>query len=404
MPEASRLISPQEAHAAILRSVASLGTETVPLERLSGRILKQSIAQTRAQPPFDRVTMDGVAIASAEFAAGRRTFRIAGTQAAGAAPQFLSDARECLEVMTGAVLPTGTDCVVPVERITVTDGVARIHDDVAVAPLLNVHTCGLDARAGDQLLTSGRVLGAAEIAAIASTGLATVSVAKVPRIAVISTGDELVEPGKPVEDWQIYRSNAYALAASLQERRYTDLVHDHVRDDLATLRTRLAVHLGNCDALILSGGVSMGQFDFVPRVLNELGVRTLFHQVAQRPGKPMWFGIGPAGQAVYALPGNPVSTLVCLVRYVLAGLDVAAGRAFSPPQDVELAEDYEVKPALAFFTPAVLDRRHENARASLRPTRGSGDFISLLGTEGFVELPKGPHVATSGSIVPFYAW
>jgi molybdopterin molybdotransferase len=164
------------------------------------------------------------------------------------------------------------------------------------------------------------------------------------------------------------------------------------------------VHLETCDALILSGGVSMGRFDFVPRVLNELGVRTVFHQVAQRPGKPLWFGVGPKAQAVYALPGNPVSTIVCLVRYVAAGLDLAAGRTPSPPQDVELAEDYEVKPTLALFIPAVLDGRHEDVRANLRATRGSGDFISLLGTDGFVELPKGPRVAERGSLVPFYAW
>src|SRR5690349_15734014 len=155
MPEVSHPISPQEAHAAILRSVVPLGTEAVPLERLGGRILKQSVVQTRPQPPFDRVTMDGIAIASAEFATGRRTFRIAGTQAAGASPHTLSDARECLEVMTGAVLPQGTDSVVPVERITVNEGVARIHDDMAVTPLLNVHTRGLDARAGDELLLPG---------------------------------------------------------------------------------------------------------------------------------------------------------------------------------------------------------------------------------------------------------
>jgi molybdopterin molybdotransferase len=153
----------------------------------------------------------------------------------------------------------------------------------------------------------------------------------------------------------------------------------------------------------LSGGVSMGRFDYVPQVLAELSVKLVFHKVSQRPGKPLWFGIGAGGQTVYALPGNPVSTLVCLVRYVLAGLETAQGVAPSP-DSVELAESFEVKPALTMFVPVKVSRGEGRRRAALRPTRGSGDFTSLIDTDGFVELPPGPAVVPAGTRVPLYSW
>jgi len=183
---------------------------------------------------------------------------------------------------------------------------------------MNVHTRGLDTRAGTQLLSPGTRLGPPEVALIASTGMARAQVSRAPRITVISTGDELREPGEEVADWQIYRSNAYGVLAALQRRGLPHLAHDHLPDDRDILLERLNAHLTSQDVLLLSGGVSMGRFDYVPQVLAELGIEVIFHKVEQRPGRPMWFGTG-RGKTVYALPGNPVSTLVCLVRYVLPG-------------------------------------------------------------------------------------
>ena len=150
--------------------------------------------------------------------------------------------------------------------------------------------------------------------------------------------------------------------------------------------------------LILSGGVSMGRFDYVPQVLAELDVRVVFHKVAQRPGKPMWFGVGPGGQTVYALPGNPVSTLVCLARYVFAGWRRRWEPRPGAPEPIALAERFEVKPALSVFVPVQVATINAQAQrqAVLKPTRGSGDFTSLIGTDGFVELPPGPASARGG--------
>jgi molybdopterin molybdotransferase len=350
--------------------------------------------------------MDGIAIATVASNAGRREFRIAGIQAAGSRQMLLANADACFEVMTGAVLPHGCDAVIPVENITVADGIARLADDVKPIAGMNIHSRGLDSRAGAKLLEAGMKLRAPEVAVIASAGLARVAATRPPRIMVISTGDELKEPGDAVEDWQIYRSNAYGVLATLQARGFDLLTHDHLPDDLDVLRQRLRAHLEAHDVLILSGGVSMGKFDYVPQVLQELGIEVIFHKVDQRPGRPMWFGVGGDGTTVYALPGNPVSTLVCLVRYVLPGLASALGAPQIAPEFVSLSGDVEVRPTLTLFQPVKLLPASEGgpAAALVTPTRGSGDFTSLIGTAGFVELAPGTQPLKRGTLVPLYRW
>ncbi|HEX7117033.1 MAG TPA: molybdopterin molybdotransferase MoeA [Steroidobacter sp.] len=398
------MISPAEAEAAIRSHAPLLPAVSVPVAELAGTTLRERVVARLDQPPFDRVTMDGIAFAFAAYERGRRAFRIAGTQAAGAPRAKLASEDECFEVMTGAIVPEGCDCVVPVEQINVEGGVAYLSAEAVAERGLYIHARGIDSRRGDVLLEPGTVLGPAEVAVLASHGYTHATVTRKPRIAVISTGDELVEPGAPLEPWQIYRSNAYAILAELQRRGYDEVTLDHLPDDPDILRTRLEEHLATRDTLILSGGVSMGRFDHVPRVLTELSVSTLFHKVAQRPGKPLWFGLGLAGQTVYALPGNPVSTLVCLVRYVLAGLARSQGRALEPVPSALLDRSFEVKPALTLFVPASLRFEAGRCHATPRPTHGSGDFTSLIGTDGFVELPPGPRLVPQGTSVPLHCW
>jgi molybdopterin molybdotransferase len=398
------LISPAEAEAQIRASATLLPPTSLPLTQLIGTTLRERVVAALDQPPFDRVTMDGIGFAFAAYQQGRRTFRIAGTQAAGAPPLTLANGEHCLEVMTGAMLPAGCDCVIPVEKISVVDGIAQLAPDAAPEARLNVHARGTDSRRGDELLQPGIRLGPAEVAVIAANGQTHASVSRAARIAVISTGDELVEPGRPLAQWQIHRSNAYAVMGALQRRGFAQPTLDHLPDDPAILRERLGAHLQSHDVLILSGGVSMGRFDYIPQVLAELGVSVAFHKVAQRPGKPLWFGVGTAGQTVYALPGNPVSTLVCLVRYVFAGMEAALGTAPRAIEQIALAEHFEVKPALAMFVPVQLAAQGGRRQAVLKPTRGSGDFTSLIGTDGFVELPPGPVTVAAGTPVALYSW
>ncbi len=399
------MMSPADADAAIAAHVPRLPVIPIALRDTPGCILRQTVVAERDQPPFDRVAMDGIALASTSVSSGRREFRIVGTQAAGAAPLALGGPSECIEIMTGAMLPKGCDCVIPVERIIVSDGHARLADDVVATPWLNLHRRAIDCRAGAEVLRAGIKLGAPEVAVLASAGLVHVQVSRMPRIVVISTGDELIEPGKPMTDWQIRRSNVFGVLAALRTHGYTRLADDHIADDEHVLRERLRKHLDAADVLILSGGVSMGKFDFVPKILAELGVKQIFHKIAQRPGKPMWFGVRDDGKAVYALPGNPVSTLVCMARYVLPGLQTALGVALVEPDMVQLTGDCKVFPTLSTLLAV---RISTNAAGQIcahpQPTHGSGDFTSLIGADGCVELPPGTGIVPSGSAVKFYRW
>jgi len=397
--------TPAEAEALVRGQVRPLPLELRPLESLAGSVLAQSVRAERDQPPFDRVTMDGIALSCASWRTGQRRFRIAGVQAAGTPPVQLADPRHCIEVMTGAILPHGCDCVVPVERIDIADGWAQVEDNVPVEPYLNVHTRGVDCREGDMLLASGARLGAPELAVLASAGLPRAQVHAEPRVLIVGTGDELVAPGEPIQDWQVRRSNTYALRAALSLRGFTRLAEDHLGDDPALLKDRIGTHLATHDVLVLTGGVSMGRFDHVPKTMRDLGVREVFHKIAQRPGKPLWFGIGAQGQVVFGLPGNPVSALVCLVRYVVPGLMAMMGARTFRVETVPLGAPFRVKPALWYFLPVQVEcSALQGPVAMPKPTRGSGDFVSLLGTDGFVELPPGPAEYPVGHLAPIYRW
>ena len=321
------MLTPAEADALIGQHLQCLPIESLPLAQCAGAVLRENIYAERDQPPFDRVAMDGIALCSRAVGSGPRSFRIQATQAAGDIPLTLGASADCIEVMTGAVLPSGCDAVVAVEELSVAGGQASLAAQVRVEPWQNVHRRGSDTRQGTLLLSAGQRLRAPEIAIAASAGMARIRVASQPMLVVISTGNELVEPGEPVLAHQVRRSNAYAIVSALREHGFQRVADDHIHDDMQELRERLRFHLETHDVLVLSGGVSMGRFDLVPRVLEELGVRAIFHKVAQRPGKPLWFGMAPSGAAVFGLPGNPVSTLVCLTRYVLPALRGSLGQS-----------------------------------------------------------------------------
>lgn len=381
-----------------------LPAESVRLADAAGRVLRQQVMAERDNPPFDRVCMDGVAIHSSGFEAGTRRFRIQGTQAAGAVPMQLQAGDAAIEVMTGAVMPHGTDCVIPVEEYDVTDGHLVLKDEATGEPWRNVQRRGSDSSPGVPMLTEGMRLGAAEVATVASAGMPEVLVSRLPKIMVISTGDELVEPGQPIADHQVRRSNAHAVAAALRLHGFTATQDEHLRDDAGLMQRRIGEMLAGNDVLVLSGGVSKGKFDFVPGALKALGVKEVFYQVAQRPGRPMWFGVGPAGQLVFGLPGNPVSTLVCLVRYVLPALRAMMGQR-SGPQARAVMDSALGGRKLTYFMPVVLQpAAGKPALASARLPQGSGDFLALAGTDGFVELPPSPEGYPDGFEADLYRW
>jgi molybdopterin molybdotransferase len=349
--------------------------------------------------------MDGIALDSAAVRGGSRRFAIQASQAAGDTPLALSSRSQCIEVMTGTVLPGGCDAVVAVEQIHAQDGIAELDVGLVVEPGRNVHRRGSDARQGSLLLQTGARLGAPEIAIAASAGMARIRVSSQPAIVVISTGNELVEPDEPLLPHQVRRSNAYGVVAALRRHGFQRVADDHLRDDPSELRSRLEFHLHTHDVLVLSGGISMGRLDLVPQVLEELGVRLVFHHVAQRPGKPMGFGVTQAGAAVFALPGNPVSTLACLARYVVPALYIAMGESRREPERIAIAAPIDVTSALETFMPVRLAiDEWGRTWAVPSPTNGSGDFTSLAGTAGFVALPPGPHTYPKGFVTRLHRW
>ena len=403
--QAGTLITPRLAEEAIYSRLTCLPIESLPLTQCVGATLRENIYAERDQPPFDRVAMDGMAVDSEALRRGLKRFRVQGVQAAGAPPVRLGSGDVAIEVMTGAILPPGSDCVIPVEQLEVAEGYASLNAAVANSPYQNVHRRGSDSRQGALLLEAGTLLRAPEIAVAASAGMARVRVSSQPAVMIVSTGDELIEPGDPIADYQVRRSNAYAVAATLRTRGFGRVGDDHVPDDEALMRERLVLHLTTHEVVILSGGVSMGKFDLVPKVLQQLGVQQVFHKIAQRPGKPMWFGIGPQGQAVFGLPGNPVSTLVCLIRYVIPAIAEAMGTKRALPERLALSAPVTFQQALTYFLPVAIE--HDDwGRPWANPRRpnGSGDFLSLTGTDGFVELPPGPNTYPKGFITTVYRW
>lgn len=403
--QAGTLFTPRLAEEAIYSRLTYLPIESLPLTQCVGATLRENIYAERDQPPFDRVAMDGMAVDSEALRRGVKRFRIQGIQAAGAPQLQLGNADAAIEVMTGAILPLGADCVVPVEQLTVAGGFASLSDAVVSTPFNNVDRRGNHNRQGALLLETGTLLRAPEIAVAASAGMARVRVSSQPAIMVVSTGDELVEPGEPIADYQVRRSNAYAVAATLRMRGFGRVGDDHVPDDAQHMLDRLDLHLTTHEVVVLSGGVSMGKFDLVPRVLQQLGVQQVFHKIEQRPGRPMWFGIGPRGQAVFGLPGNPVSTLVCLIRYVVPAIAEAMGTKHAAPERLALAAPVTFQPPLTYFLPVAIEHDEWGRPwANPRRTKGSGDFLSLTGTDGFVELPPGPNTYPKGFVTTVYRW
>ena len=381
------------------------GTERVHWSHAAGRILAEPVIADRDFPPFDRVAMDGVALQYQAWLDGLRQFPLEGSQAAGQPRGRLHSPEHCIEAMTGAPLPEGCDCIVPVELLERQGNTFTVPDTPAPVPGRHIHHKGSDRRAGDVLLEPGTRLRSPEIAVLATVGRDHVSVVCLPHILVLATGDELVPVESTPLPHQIRLSNGHALVTALNRAGFPAPPCRWLPDNEAVLSASIAEALSHANVLVLSGGVSMGRFDLVPSVLAGLGVEEVFHRVAQRPGKPFWYGRGPEGQSVFALPGNPVSTAVCLARYVLPWLErCVTGQEFVPDR-VRLAGDVNPVQDLTQFLPVRIETSISGERLAWPvPTAGSGDFARLCQSSGFVELPPGTGTLPAGTVLPCWIW
>ena len=380
------MITPSQAEALIMRTSFQPGAEKVLLSESLNRKLAEDLLADTDLPPFDRVMMDGIALRYSAIEKGIRSFTILGVQRAGQAALTLTDESACFEIMTGAVCSSGCDTVVPYEHIRIEDSFAHI-DILPVAKGKNIHMQGSDKKAGALLVAAGSIVSPAEIGIAASIGKSTLSVQRLPRILICSTGDELIDISETPLPHQIRRSNVYALQALIKSVGIeADSIH--LADEKIIILEALEQALNSYDVLILSGGVSKGKFDLIPEVLNELGVETIFHTIAQRPGKPMWFGTSQK-TVVFALPGNPVSTLACAARYVLPWLKAQMGIEST---DIRIHSQETIAPheKLTLFLPVRVSA-NLSLQAQLIHNQGSGDFSGLSGMTGFIEVEPGAH-------------
>jgi len=407
MPAANRptMVSVAEAEAIIEKTLYLAPIESRPLESAFGAVLREEILADRDFPPYDRVTMDGIAISHTAYAAGRRRFDVAGIQAAGAPPLELRAEGDCIEAMTGAVLPCGCDCVVPKEELDRRGDSVEITGGATAERWQFVHRRGSDYPKGERLLAPGVLLRAPEIGVCAAVGRASVRVSRRPSIALVATGDELVDVESVPEPHQVRTSNVYAVQAALAARGYDAVKRVHVRDEREAVERTLRELLEAFDVLVISGGVSAGRFDLIPDALERLGVAALFHKVRQRPGLPFWFGSAPGGRTVFALPGNPVSTTTCAVRYLIPFLERTQGMAAHPVERARLTEELRFDKRLTLFLPVKIEQEAGGVvEASPRPVHGSGDFVRLSESDGFVELPETRDLFEKGTVWPFYRW
>lgn len=391
------MVSVEEAAKVILANLYKPEIIGLPLQDTSGYVLAEPVYADRDFPPFDRVTMDGIAVSYKQLMEGQREFEIAGIQPAGDPQKELTDEAKCLEVMTGAILPRGTDVVIRYEDITVSDNKAHVKL-AAFEKFQNIHRQGRDVKKNAQILNPGCVLSPAEIALLASVGKSVVMVKQFPNVSIVSTGNELVPVDKTPGLHQIRGSNSFALHAAVRKIS-TSTTSYHLADDPVEMEPVLKKILDQSDVVILSGGVSKGKFDYVPKVLESLLVKKLFHQVSQRPGKPFWFGIKD-DKAVFALPGNPVPTYMCFYKYIRPWILKSLGVAL-PQQTAILAADFKFNPELTYFLQVKIKIEYGKMVAYPNAGNGSGDFANLGEVDGFLQLPAEKSHFAAGEVFPY---
>ncbi|SNY99908.1 molybdopterin molybdotransferase MoeA [Flagellimonas pacifica] len=377
------MISFETALLKVLEFTEDYGSELVELQSSQGRTLAETIIADRDFPPFDRSTKDGIAIKYNSDIGSDTSFKIAGIAQAGSPQLTLEDESTCIEIMTGAMVPKNADAVVMYEHTRKENDGFSITEPIKKGQ--NIHYKGSDTAMEDKLLLRGTTITSAEIGVLATVGKFEVLVKKLPKVAVISTGNELVDVGQQPLPYQIRKSNSHTLIALLQSEHLEANMY-HLVDEPIVLKKKLDELLNRYDVLLLSGGVSKGKFDFLPSTFDALGVDKVFHKVMQRPGKPFWFGKHQSQKTIiFSFPGNPVSTFVNYHTYFLPWLNKTLGVPTSQ-FTVFLKEPMENKTDLTLFIGVEIGLDDGKLMARKISSTGSGDLLSLSKAGGFVKL------------------
>jgi molybdopterin molybdotransferase len=403
----NHMITVEEALKLVDEHARPLAPRRVALKDAAGLMLAEDVASDINSPPYDKALMDGYAVVAGDRLAERRVLE---EVAAGDVPRRPVTPGCATRVMTGAPLPEGADAIIPIEQTEmINDDTVRLAQ-VEPSPGQHIMRLGTSLRAGEVVLRSGAVLRPIEIAILAEIGHGVVSVRPRPRVAVLPTGNELVQVGEKPGVGQIRNSNGPMLVAAAMRAGADGIDLPIARDAREHLRARVEAGLKS-DILLLSGGVSAGKFDLVPEVLAELGVEQVFHKIALRPGKPLWFGVKKMDERamlVFGLPGNPVSGFVCFELFVRSAIAALAGRGFTAAGSVpaRLSHAFTHKggraaclPARISYPTTAADGNREVANAEILPWHGSADMATLSQANGLVRLPVEPLTLAAGALI-----
>lgn len=399
-------ISVDEARALVLQHLPPPRTERVALAEALGRTLAEPVVSREAIPPFASSAMDGFAVKAADLASVPVSLPVVAEIPAGQVADAPLQAGQCMRIMTGAPVPEGADAVVPVEW---TEEPANGSVTIRRAPDAgqNVRPAGQDVAEGEAIVAQGAVVTPPVVGMLATLGYATVRVAVPPRVAVVSTGDELIDPDEELSPGRIRDSNAPALAAQVEASGGVPVYVLRARDTKASIRAVLD-EAQDADVLVLSGGVSVGDYDLVKQVLDERGLELLFWKVRQRPGKPLAFGL-LGDTPVFGLPGNPVSSAMCFEQYVRPALATMLGRAevLRPLHPATLAGPVRKVPALRYFTRGIA-RVEDDGRivAGTTGPQGSNLYSSVVRANCIIHLPEGLEDPPAGTpiSIEWLAW
>lgn len=391
------MLSVAEAKQRIRRSLPAPAFERVSLDLASGRVLATEVLSGRSLPPWDNSAMDGFAVRAGELPA---TLPVAGTIAAGDPPDLELPPGAVLRIMTGAPVPRGADAVVMREEVEDRGDSAVFGAGARVGQ--HIRRAGEDVAIGQPVTEAGVRLGPGEIGILGAIGCARVEVARRPRVAILSTGDELVDVDVEPAPGQIVNSNAYALAAQIREAG-GEPVHCGVAPDRREAIARAVREaLAAADALVTCGGVSVGDYDFVKEAMDEVGVALDFWKVAMKPGKPLAFGVTPDGKPVLGLPGNPVSAMVVFELFARPAILAMQGARVldRPVAPVVLERGYRKQPGRAHYVRAVVRRDGERLLATPHPKQGSGMLTSMVGVDALVEIEASSGDVAAGATAP----
>ncbi|AOW09398.1 molybdopterin molybdotransferase MoeA [Flavobacterium gilvum] len=387
------MISVQEAFSILEHNLPALHKVALPLFKARKHILAESLFSPINMPPFRQSAMDGYALCLHNAL----VYEIVGEVKAGDSHLVELLPGQAVKIFTGAAVPNSAQAVIQIEKVSA-NGTQLLLEEL-VSPDTNVRPIGEQISKGDLALEKGTLLNAAAIGFLVGLGFTNISVYQKPRVGIVVTGNELSKPGTPLEYGKVYESNGIMLQSALADAFYDEVTLYEVNDDFENTKSKLQDALTSNDLVLVSGGISVGDYDFVARALKELQVETLFYKVNQKPGKPLFAG-KRNDKMVFALPGNPAACLTCFYVYVLPTLDIMSGAEANYQQAVLLSigHDYEVKNTRSQFLKANIS----NGEAEILTHQNSSMLNSFSVSNGLVYVPNGHYELKKGDTVEVY--